>query len=441
MGLRKTASMWAAPTLIVMLMTACGGGGGGDSPPPPTPPAVPAPVIATAPQTQSALTGASVTFNVAATGSALSYQWRRNGVPIVGATAASYTTPPVSYLDHQAQYTVVVSNTGGSVTGGPVQVTLTLSPDQQVYEEGSLSPSGSHRLRWNLNYSGPQTSGVNYAYSEQTALAASPLTAGPQVITASTPHNLSSTLALVNLSPTRVLKNGAILLVPGTTDSRRISYVGSSIRSENLAADNSTVAYSTILSGLSRVSLSGTLANTPAEMAQWFNSFWSNPAVLNTATNYGAGSSYLKFTATNEGDRYDVFDCTTATLTVNVTPCRTGVTLQAALTTGIQSNSDGRTYVLADGTVSTVGGVTVWVATAPRPISATLTTTVQHRIYFALNGNVYTGSLVRDGVVIGGSYFVSTPGAPAVEDRLTFFQYQIRLNQAARDSIAGAMAL
>jgi hypothetical protein len=90
---------------------------------------------------------------------------------------------------------------------------------------------------------------------------------------------------------------------------------------------------------------------------------------------------------------------------------------------------------------TTVGGVPVWVANAPRPIAATLTSTVTYRIYFELNGNVYTGALTRDGAVVGGTYYVANPGAPAVEDRLVFFPYQIRLNKAAHDSLKNALAL
>jgi hypothetical protein len=43
--------------------------------------------------------------------------------------------------------------------------------------------------------------------------------------------------------------------------------------------------------------------------------------------------------------------------------------------------------------------------------------------------------------VVGGTYYVANPGAPAVEDRLVFFPYQIRLNKAAHDSLKNALAL
>ncbi len=53
-----------------------------------------APVVTTQPANQTVSLGRQATFVVAASGSApLTYQWRRNGAAISGATAASYTTP------------------------------------------------------------------------------------------------------------------------------------------------------------------------------------------------------------------------------------------------------------------------------------------------------------------------------------------------------------
>lgn len=420
-------------------LVACGGGGGDGSNPPVV---LNPPVIGAQPVAQSALTGSSATFSVTATGTGLSYRWRRNGVEIPGATAPSYTTPALSYLDHGAQYSVVVTNTDGSVTSAAATLSLVASANQQAFESVALAPSaGSYLLRWNLNLAGPQASGTNYAYSESSALPQSPLTSGPQINAQSAPANLAGSLTLASAGPTRILKNGVILVVPTLQSSNRISYVGSDVQVDSLAADNTTVAYSQVRSAYSTATLTGALSATQAEFAQWFNSFFANPAVLTAGASYQAGAAYVKYTATSLGDRYTAFDCVGATSDANITPCASGTTLNAALTAGIVSNSDATTYRLADGTLGTVGGVPVWVASAARPVSATLSSTPQYRIYFQLNGNVYTGSLIRDGAVVGGSYYVSNPAGATVEERLTFLPYQIRMNKAARDSIAAAMAI
>jgi hypothetical protein len=424
----------AVVAAVSIMLSACGGGGGGGTP---------APVITTQPVSASVLTGGAAIFSVSATGDGLRYQWKKNGVDIAGATAATYTTPAATYVDAGTQYSVVVSDAGGSVTSTPAQLTLALSANQQAFEDVILAPkTGSYELHWNLNSSGPEATGTNYAFSDNLVITASPLTKGPQTGQQSAPQNLTTTLAVVTPGPTRILKDGAILVVPNVQAPSKVSYVGSDVQIDSLASDNSTVGFSTIRSNYETVSLTGTMSSTAPDFAHWYNSFFTNPAILNAAAPWGAGASYVKYTQTSLGDRYQAVDCSATTTTdANIIPCFTGTTLTSALTTGITSGSDGTTYHLADGTVSTVGGVKVFVATAARPQSATLSTTVQYRIYFEMNGNVYTGILIKDGTVMGGSYYISNPGGATVTDRLTFLPFQVRMNKAAHDSLAAAMAI
>ena len=85
-----------------------------------------APSITTQPANQSVHAGQSATFSVVATGSApLSYQWRRNGTAIAGATSATYRTPATSNADNGAVFSVVVSNAAGSISSGNATLTVT----------------------------------------------------------------------------------------------------------------------------------------------------------------------------------------------------------------------------------------------------------------------------------------------------------------------------
>jgi hypothetical protein len=105
-----------------MMFRACGGSGG-DSPTT-TPPAATAPSITAQPTNQTATAGATATFTVTATGAApLSYQWQKGGTNITGATAASYTIPAVVTGDGTAMFSVVVSNSLGTVTSSTAQLT------------------------------------------------------------------------------------------------------------------------------------------------------------------------------------------------------------------------------------------------------------------------------------------------------------------------------
>lgn len=77
------------------------------------------PKLTAQPQSQSVTAGASATFSVTATGSALLYQWRKNGVAIAGATSSTYTILSTQ-VSNGGVYSVAVSNSGGTVTSTPV---------------------------------------------------------------------------------------------------------------------------------------------------------------------------------------------------------------------------------------------------------------------------------------------------------------------------------
>ena len=74
------------------------------------------PVITTQPKSQTVKEGKTVTFSVVATGTGtLSYQWKKDGTAISGATGTSYKINSAKYSD-SGKYTVTVSNSAGSVT-------------------------------------------------------------------------------------------------------------------------------------------------------------------------------------------------------------------------------------------------------------------------------------------------------------------------------------
>ncbi len=122
--LRYLKAMLLIQCAWVLLACGSGGGGGGETLPP-LPPAPVAPAISVQPVAVAVATGQPATFSVTATGTAPQYQWRKNGVPIAGATAASYTLPAAAPSDNNAQITVVVANIVGSITSVPVAITIT----------------------------------------------------------------------------------------------------------------------------------------------------------------------------------------------------------------------------------------------------------------------------------------------------------------------------
>ena len=129
----------------------------------------PQPVALTAQPASVAVTaGQTASFSTTATGSVpISYQWRRNGVAIAGATSASYTTPVTTVADTGALFTVLVSNAANSVasnaatlsvTAAAVAPTIATAPANVTVSEGqtaslSVSAAGTAPLsyQWRRN--------------------------------------------------------------------------------------------------------------------------------------------------------------------------------------------------------------------------------------------------------------------------------------------------
>ncbi len=82
-------------------------------------PVVVAPTITTQPVSASITAGGTHTFSVVAAGTNVAYQWRNASGAITGATSSSYTTGTAG------SYSVVVSNSAGTVTSSVVTLTVT----------------------------------------------------------------------------------------------------------------------------------------------------------------------------------------------------------------------------------------------------------------------------------------------------------------------------
>jgi len=98
-----------------------------------------APSISAQPATQSVMAGQTATFSVTAAGTApLSYQWKKSGAAIIGATSSSYTTPATSTSDNGASFTVAVGNSVGSVTSNAATLAV-MTPGQLSSSVSSLN--------------------------------------------------------------------------------------------------------------------------------------------------------------------------------------------------------------------------------------------------------------------------------------------------------------
>jgi hypothetical protein len=108
-----------------------------------------APTISSQPASANITAGHTATFNTAATGTApITYQWKKNGAAISGATSPTYTTPAETTTDNNTQFTVAVSNTAGSATSNAAILTvsastLLLNSNSSSLSFGSVNVSGN----------------------------------------------------------------------------------------------------------------------------------------------------------------------------------------------------------------------------------------------------------------------------------------------------------
>ena len=137
--------------------------------------AVQSPFVTTQPASVTITAGQTTMFSVTATGTApLSYQWSMNGTAISGATSSSYTTPAETTAASGAQFTVVVSNSVGSVTSNaatltvnpaPVAPTITTQPASVTITAGqtatfSVVATGTAPLSYQWRQNGTAISGA-----------------------------------------------------------------------------------------------------------------------------------------------------------------------------------------------------------------------------------------------------------------------------------------
>jgi len=131
---------------------------------------LPDPAITTQPANATVSVGNTATFSVVANGqSALSYQWSKNGTPIGGATASSYTTPATIISDNNSHFSVLVTDTAGNVQSATATLTV-IGPDPVITSQPqstnifatqkalfSISASGASTLSYQWKTNGVST--------------------------------------------------------------------------------------------------------------------------------------------------------------------------------------------------------------------------------------------------------------------------------------------
>ncbi|WP_228892462.1 hypothetical protein [Pseudoduganella aquatica] len=125
-----------AAALVLVVPALLAGCGSSDSTP--APPVIQPAAISTQPASVTVIAGGPANFAVTASGTNLTYQWKRNGADIQGANAASYALATTQLGDTKSKFSVVVSNAAGSVSSAEAALTVT----GIAVVAGSLTESG-----------------------------------------------------------------------------------------------------------------------------------------------------------------------------------------------------------------------------------------------------------------------------------------------------------
>jgi gliding motility-associated-like protein len=212
-----------------------------------------APVITVLPADQSVCEGSSVTFTVVATGTGLSYQWRRgivnmtDNATVSGTTTSSMTIAPVALTDQGTNYNVVITGTCPSaVTSADIALTIqpspiiTVQPLAQTVCEGGAATFTVTAIGAGLTYQWRQGSnnmvdGARISGATTTTLTIDPVLAADAaldynvVVTGTCPATSVDVALNVNTAPVITVQPVNQTVCPGDAATFAVTATGSNL--------------------------------------------------------------------------------------------------------------------------------------------------------------------------------------------------------------------
>ena len=200
------------------------------------------PSISSQPTNQSVLVGSNASFQVSAGGtSPLAYQWWFNGTNAVGASTNMLTVTNAQTAQAGA-YSVVVTNSAGSITSTVAMLTvgvppsITQQPTNQMVVQGqnatfSVGASGDTPLNYQWRFNGTPAGGASSSSTSYTVTAATTANAGNyDVIVSNTYGSVTSVVAqlTVLVPPSITTQPTNQTVVAGSNANFQVSAAGTS---------------------------------------------------------------------------------------------------------------------------------------------------------------------------------------------------------------------
>ena len=227
---------------------------------------------------------------MAATGTApLSYQWRKNGTNLSGGTSSTYTITSAQTTD-AGSYSVVVSNSAGSVTSGSASLTVNkATPTIYVWPSASSISSGQTLTSSLLSGGSASVLGV-FAFTSPSTVPSVGTTS--QSVTFTPTDSTRYTTASTSLS---VKVNAAVGLPVITSATTATGTVGS-VFNYQIAGTNTPSSYTAtgLPSGLTVNSITGLISGMPSLAGQ-------SVVTLGAVNSSGTGNTTLALSILSAG--------------------------------------------------------------------------------------------------------------------------------------------
>ncbi len=256
------------------------------------------PVITVPPASQTVNAGANVTFAVTVTGSPiLTYQWRKAGSPIGGATGPTLTLANVQAAD-ASSYDVFITNSAGIATSAPALLTVNASGPVITGQPASRTAVTAENASFTVAVSG--STPLSYQWRKEGA----PLADGGAISGTATATLLISGVTAVNGGNYDVVVTNALgsalsavatLTVNPPPPSTVFWNFGTADPTSGLSADITGGTVTQVNNNGTTPLLSTTSASTPTSVFSGGNN--AGAAARIGALNQGAGgSAYFEFT-------------------------------------------------------------------------------------------------------------------------------------------------